>query len=184
MRGVPSRPVPPATRRSNHKRTFARVVPHERSTTRTHTTIPNYGHDLIDLAYGGSSIALSGHTVATASLTGAPGRSDTMPDATKDMLGNLRSSVELLPAYNVLGVSPGDLIDVIQAEIARTLKEAGGNRLKAVNLGLRRMHASRLITNSDLKAWKRRVSSSSRWRPARSLLKRQRRSWTRSIWMP
>ena|SRR5262245_33068975 len=76
-----------------------------------------------------------------------------MPDATKDMLGSLKSSVGvgLLPAYNVLGVSPGDLIDVIQAEIARTLKEAGGNRLKAVNLGLRRMHASRLITNSDLK---------------------------------
>jgi hypothetical protein len=60
-------------------------------------------------------------------------------------------SVELMPAYRTLGVSPGDLIDVIRDEVDRTLKEAGGNRLKAINMGLRRMHSSGLITDSDLK---------------------------------
>lgn len=60
------------------------------------------------------------------------------------------SSVELLPAYKTLGVSPGDLIDVIQAEVDRTLEEAKGDRRKAVNLGLQRMRANGLITNADL----------------------------------
>jgi hypothetical protein len=61
------------------------------------------------------------------------------------------SSVELLPAYKTLGVSPGDLIDAIQAEVDRTLKEAKGNRRKAVNLGLQRMHVNGLITHADLR---------------------------------
>src|SRR5678816_3165325 len=59
-------------------------------------------------------------------------------------------SVELLRAYKALNVSPGDLISVVQEEAERTLKEAGGNRQKAVNLGLRRMRANGLITDADL----------------------------------
>jgi hypothetical protein len=59
--------------------------------------------------------------------------------------------VELQPAYTAVGVSPGDLVDVVRAEFDRTLKEAGGNQLEAFNLGIRRMHASHLVTDSDLK---------------------------------
>lgn len=60
-------------------------------------------------------------------------------------------SVELPPAFRSVGVAPGDCIDAIRAEVDRTLKQTGGNRLKAINLGFRRMHSSGLITNSDLK---------------------------------
>lgn len=60
-------------------------------------------------------------------------------------------SVELLRAYRTLGISPGDLSSVIQEEADRTIKEAEGNRQKAVNLGFRRMHANGLITDTDLK---------------------------------
>ncbi len=60
-------------------------------------------------------------------------------------------SVELLRAYKTLGVSPGDLISVIQEEADRTITEAGGNRQKAVNLGFRRMFKNGLITKTDLK---------------------------------
>jgi len=60
-------------------------------------------------------------------------------------------SMELLRAFRTLGISPGDLISVIQEEADRTIKEAGGNRQKAINLGLRRMHKNGLINNTDLK---------------------------------
>ena len=60
-------------------------------------------------------------------------------------------SVELLRAYRTLGISPGDLISVIHEEADRTIKEAGGNRRKAINLGFRRMHTNGLITDTDLK---------------------------------
>ena len=63
-------------------------------------------------------------------------------------------SVELLRACRTLGISPGDLISVIQEETDRTVKEAGGNRQKAINLGFRRMHANGLITDTDLKRLK------------------------------
>ena len=64
---------------------------------------------------------------------------------------NRLSSLELPPAYRTLGVSPGDLVDAIREEVDRMLKEAGGNRRKAFNAGLQRMHSSGLITNADLK---------------------------------
>ena len=60
-------------------------------------------------------------------------------------------SVELLRAYKTLGVSPGDLISVIQEEADRTIKKAGGNRQKAINLGFRRMCKNGLLTKTDLK---------------------------------
>ncbi len=60
-------------------------------------------------------------------------------------------SPELLRAYRKLGVSPGDLASVIHEEADRTIKEAGGNRQKAINLGFRRMHTKGLITDTDLK---------------------------------
>ncbi|HKB05525.1 MAG TPA: hypothetical protein VKD90_25095 [Gemmataceae bacterium] len=40
---------------------------------------------------------------------------------------------------------------MIQEEADRTIKEAGGNRQKAINLGFRRMHTNGLITDTDLK---------------------------------
>lgn len=64
-------------------------------------------------------------------------------------------SVELLRANRALGISPGDLISIIQEEADRTIKEAGGNRQKAINLGFRRMHTNGLITDTDLKRLKR-----------------------------
>jgi hypothetical protein len=60
-----------------------------------------------------------------------------------------------LPAFRSLGVSPADCIDGIRAEVDRTLKQAGGNRLKAIKLGFGRMHASGLITTADLKRLER-----------------------------
>jgi hypothetical protein len=60
-------------------------------------------------------------------------------------------SVELLRAFRTLGIAPGDLISVIQEEADRTIKQAGGNRQKAINLGFRRMHTNGLITDTDLK---------------------------------
>ena len=59
-------------------------------------------------------------------------------------------SVEMLRAYKSLGISPGDLSAVILEEAARTIKAAGGNRQKAVTLGLRRMRKNGLITKADL----------------------------------
>jgi hypothetical protein len=59
-------------------------------------------------------------------------------------------SVELLRAYRTLGISPGDLISVIEEESARTINEAGGDRRKAINLGFQRMRGQGLITESDL----------------------------------
>ncbi|MGH8545145.1 MAG: hypothetical protein ACREX3_16280 [Gammaproteobacteria bacterium] len=64
-------------------------------------------------------------------------------------------SVELLRANRKLGNSPGDLISVIQEEADRTIKEAGGNRRKAINLGFRRMHTNGMITDTDLKRLER-----------------------------
>lgn len=64
-------------------------------------------------------------------------------------------SGEMLRAYKTLGFSPGDLITVIQEESARTIKEAGGNRQKAINLGFLRMVKNGLITKSDLKRLER-----------------------------
>jgi hypothetical protein len=65
-------------------------------------------------------------------------------------LGGL-ASLEVLRAHRTLGISPGDLATVIEQEARQVIKEAGGNRLKAINLGFRRMQAHRLITESDLK---------------------------------
>lgn len=59
-------------------------------------------------------------------------------------------SVELLRACRTLGFSPGDLISVIQEESDRTIKEAGGNRRKAINLGFQRMRDNGLITDADV----------------------------------
>jgi hypothetical protein len=50
----------------------------------------------------------------------------------------------------VMGRSPSDLVDLVLVEIDSTLKQAGGNRVRAVKLGLRRMHADGLITDRDL----------------------------------
>jgi hypothetical protein len=60
-------------------------------------------------------------------------------------------SVELLRAYRALGIAPGDLATVIEEEADRTIKEAGGNRRDAINLGFRRMQSNGLITDSDVK---------------------------------
>jgi hypothetical protein len=54
-----------------------------------------------------------------------------------------------------LGISPGDLVSVIQEEAERTIKEAGGNRQKAINFGFRRMRTNGLITDTDLKRLER-----------------------------
>jgi hypothetical protein len=64
-------------------------------------------------------------------------------------------SVELLRAHRALGLSPGDLSSVIKEEADRTIKEARGNRQKAINLGFRRMRANGLITDADLKRLER-----------------------------
>ncbi|MCH7737663.1 MAG: hypothetical protein IH872_09730 [Chloroflexi bacterium] len=48
------------------------------------------------------------------------------------------------------GVSAGDLIDVVGREIQLTLRQAKGNRLDATKIGLQRMFAIGLITESDL----------------------------------
>lgn len=57
----------------------------------------------------------------------------------------------ILPAYRTLGMSPGDYIVVVEAEIESLLRQAGGNRLKAINLGFKRLRAEDLITDADLK---------------------------------
>ena len=64
-------------------------------------------------------------------------------------------SVELLRAYRSMGISPGDLVSVIQDEAQKAIKAAGGNRQKAMDLGFRRMRANGLITDSDLKRMKK-----------------------------
>lgn len=58
---------------------------------------------------------------------------------------------ELLPPYRTPGMSPGDYIDVIGAEIDRLLAETGGNRMKAINLGFARMKDAGIITAADQK---------------------------------
>jgi hypothetical protein len=64
----------------------------------------------------------------------------------------LRSAtVGVTPAYRTFGVAPGDTIEVVEAEIDRLLKEANGNRLKAINKGFEQMRANGLITDPDLK---------------------------------
>ncbi len=60
-------------------------------------------------------------------------------------------SVELLRAYRTLGISPGDLASVIEDEARNAIKGAGGNRQKAISLGIRRMRANGLITDADVK---------------------------------
>ena len=60
-------------------------------------------------------------------------------------------SVELLRAYRTLGISPGDLASVIEDEARHAIKEAGGNRQKAIGIGIRRMQADGLITDADVK---------------------------------
>jgi len=60
-------------------------------------------------------------------------------------------SVELLRAYRTLGIAPGDLGPVIEEEAAHTIEEAGGNRQKAIEIGIGRMHSDRLITDADVK---------------------------------
>lgn len=60
-------------------------------------------------------------------------------------------SVELLRAHLTWGISPGDLSSIIVDEADRTIAEAGGDRQRAVGLGLRRMHDSGLLTDADVK---------------------------------
>lgn len=60
-------------------------------------------------------------------------------------------SVEALRAFRALGISPGDLAAVIEDEARRAIRKAGGNRRKAINLGLRRLRSNGLITDADLK---------------------------------
>jgi len=60
-------------------------------------------------------------------------------------------SVELLRAHRTLGISPGDLASVIEDEARRAIDEAGGNRQRAIALGIRRMHGNGLISDSDVK---------------------------------
>lgn len=60
-------------------------------------------------------------------------------------------SVELLRAYLALGIAPGDLLSIITEEADRTIKEAGRNRQRAINLGFQRLLKNGLITESDLK---------------------------------
>lgn len=48
-------------------------------------------------------------------------------------------------------MASGDYIDVVKAEVDSLLKRTNGNRLKAVNLGFKRMRDSGLITDNDLK---------------------------------
>ncbi|WP_341977974.1 hypothetical protein LTA6_001968 [Microbacterium sp. LTA6] len=60
-------------------------------------------------------------------------------------------SVELLRAYRTLGMSPGDLATVIEDEARRIIEEAGGNRQRAIGLGIRRMRANGLIADVDVK---------------------------------
>jgi hypothetical protein len=57
---------------------------------------------------------------------------------------------QILPPERMPGVSVGDCIDVVGAEMAAVMAQAGGNVLKAVQIGLGRMHASGLITDADL----------------------------------
>jgi hypothetical protein len=61
------------------------------------------------------------------------------------------ATVGVTPAYRTFGVAPGDYIEVVEAEIDRLLKEANGNRLKAINKGFEQMRAIGLITDPDLK---------------------------------
>lgn len=49
-----------------------------------------------------------------------------------------------------IGISPGDLVDAVTREIDAILKDVGGDRLKAVKVGIRRMHGARLIADSDV----------------------------------
>lgn len=60
-------------------------------------------------------------------------------------------SVEVLRAFGAMGIAPGDLAAVIEEEADRAIKEAGGNRRKAITLGLRRMRSNGLITDADVK---------------------------------
>ena len=62
-----------------------------------------------------------------------------------------RLSTDILPAYRTPGMAPGDYIDVVRSEVGSLLKQTGGNPLKAVNLGFRRMRDDGLITDNDLK---------------------------------
>jgi hypothetical protein len=48
-------------------------------------------------------------------------------------------------------MSPGDYIEVVQVEIDRVLKEAGGNQIKAFSLAFARMHDEGVITDSDVR---------------------------------
>lgn len=65
--------------------------------------------------------------------------------------GESFGSVELLRAYRTLGLSPGDLASVIEDEANRTIEEAGGNRQRAIGLGIRRMHGNGLLADADVK---------------------------------
>jgi hypothetical protein len=61
----------------------------------------------------------------------------------------------IAPAYQNPGVAPGDYIDVIRSEADRMLREANGNRLKAINLGFALMRGQGLIGDTDLKRLER-----------------------------
>ncbi|UWF77256.1 MULTISPECIES: hypothetical protein [Microbacterium] len=64
-------------------------------------------------------------------------------------------SIELLRAYQTLGISPGDLASVIEDEARRAIDEAGGDRHRAITLGFRRMRRNGLLTDADVKRLER-----------------------------
>lgn len=60
-------------------------------------------------------------------------------------------SVEILRAFRALDLAPGDLAAVIVDEADRAIRSAGGDRRKAITVGLRRLRTNGLITGADLK---------------------------------
>ena len=60
-------------------------------------------------------------------------------------------SAELQRAFLTLGISPGDLASVIEQEVRHTIKDAKGDRHRAVDLGFRRMQRDHLLTEADVK---------------------------------
>ena len=64
-------------------------------------------------------------------------------------------SVEVLRAFRALDIAPGDLAAVIVDEATRAIRQAGGDRRKAIASGLRRMRGNGLITDADLKRLER-----------------------------
>lgn len=49
-----------------------------------------------------------------------------------------------------LGISSADLVDAVQSEIQKLLKQAGGNRAKAVKIAFGRLRGKGLLSDSDM----------------------------------